>query len=202
LGIRQVNLGQYLSAGNAIVPLQSLNPIYVNFGVPQDAASQVQVGSKLRITSGELGGAEFTGLVTAINSVVDEATRNTQLQATVENPKGKLRPGMFVQVHASVGTDRSVITLPATAINYAPYGDSVFVVADLTDPNGHTYRGVRQQFVKIERARGDQVAVVSGVKPGEEVVTSGIFKLRPNAAVLVNNKFQPPNSASPKPEDN
>lgn len=202
LGIRQVNLGQYLSAGNAIVPLQSLNPIYVNFGVPQDTASQVQVGRKLRITSGELAGAAFTGRITAINSVVDEATRNIQVQATVENPAGKLRPGMFVQVEASLGADRSVIALPATAINYAPYGDSVFVVADLKDPNGNVYRGARQQFVKVDRGRGDQVAVISGVNPGDEVVTSGVFKLLPNAAVSVNNKIQVPNNPSPKPEDN
>jgi membrane fusion protein (multidrug efflux system) len=105
-------------------------------------------------------------------------------------------------VEASLGADRSVIALPATAINYAPYGDSVFVVADLKDPNGNAYRGARQQFVKVDRGRGDQVAVISGVNPGDEVVTSGVFKLRPNAAVSVNNKIQVPNNPSPKPEDN
>jgi membrane fusion protein (multidrug efflux system) len=108
---------------------------------------------------------------------------------------------MFVQVQMTMGADRAVIALPATAINYAPYGDSVYVVSDLKDPSGKTYRGVRQQFVKIEGSRGDQVAVVSGVNPGDEVVSSGVFKLRTGAAVQVNNKVQPGNSPAPKPED-
>ena len=202
LGIRQVNLGQYLAAGEAIVPLQSMNPIYVNFGVPQQSAGQVKVGSTLRIKTNELGGAEFTGKVTAINSVIDAATRNVQVQATLANPEGKLRPGMFVEVAVGVGASRSVISLPASAISYAPYGDSVFIVSDMKDPKGNSYRGVRQQFVKLEGSRGDQVAVVSGLNPGEEVVTSGAFKLRPGAAVAVNNKIQPGNSPNPKPEDN
>jgi membrane fusion protein (multidrug efflux system) len=201
LGIRKVNLGQYLAAGNPIVALQSLNPIYVDFGVPQQTAGQVHIGRTLRITSDELGGQAFSGRVTASDSVVDEATRNVQLQATLSNPEGKLRPGMFVQVDVGVGANRSVITLPASAISYAPYGDSVFVITDLRDPKGHTYRGVRQQFVKVEGSRGDQVAIVSGVKPGDEVVTSGVFKLRNGAAVQVNNKVQPGNNPAPKPEE-
>ena len=165
LGIRQVNRGQYLSAGDAVVPLQSLDPIYVNFGVPQQDAGQVHVGRSVRITTGELARDQFVGRVTAINSVVDEATRNIQVQATLANPRGKLRPGMFVQTEVVVGATRSVVTLPASAISYAPYGDSVFVVTDLKDPNGQTYRGVRQQFVKLGPARGDQIAVLSGLKP-------------------------------------
>jgi membrane fusion protein (multidrug efflux system) len=201
LGIRQVNLGQYLSAGEPIVPLQSLNPIYVNFGVPQQAASSVHVGGTLRVTSGEAGVAGFAGRVTAIDSVVNEGTRNVQVQATLPNPGGKLRPGMFVQVEIATGSDRAVIALPASAINYAPYGDSVYVVSDLKDPAGKAYRGVRQQFVKLEGSRGDQVAVVSGVNPGDEVVSSGVFKLRNGAAVQVNNKVQPGNNPAPKPED-
>ena len=201
LGIRQVNLGQYLSGGAAIVPLQSLDPIYVNFGVPQQDAGQVGVGRSVRITTGDLAGVEFVGRVTAINSVVDEATRNIQIQATLGNPRGTLRPGMFVQTEVVVGATRSVVTLPASAISYAPYGDSVFVVTDLKDPNGRSYRGVRQQFVKLGPARGDQIAVVSGLKPAEEIVTSGVFKLRNGAAVLVNNKVQPENKRAPKPED-
>jgi membrane fusion protein, multidrug efflux system len=201
LGIRKVNLGQYLAAGNAVVPLQSLNPIYVDFGVPQQAAGQVRVGGNLRVTSEDLGGKVFTGRVTALDSVVDQATRNVQVQATLSNPEGKLRPGMFVQVEAVVGASRPIITLPASAISYAPYGDSVFVITDLKDPKGQTYRGVRQQFVKLEGSRGDQVAVVSGVNPGDEVVTSGVFKLRNGAAVQVNNKVQPGNDPAPKPED-
>ena len=201
LGIRKVNLGQYLPAGSPVVSNQSLNPIYVNVGVPQQAAAQVHVGRNLRVTTEDVAGKVFAGSVTAIDSEVDPTTRNIQVQATLSNPEGKLRPGMFVQVEMPLGASRSVIALPASAINYAPYGDSVFVITDLKDPKGHTYRGVRQQFVKIEGARGDQVGVISGLNPGEEVVTSGVFKLRNGAAVQVNNKVQPGNSPAPKPED-
>lgn len=201
LGLRQINLGQYLTAGDAVVPLQSLHPIYVNFGVPQQDAGQMQVGRQVRITTADLGGAELVGRLTAIDSVVDETTRNVQVQATLANRQGKLRPGMFVQTHVVLGASRPVTPLPASAISYAPYGDSVFVVTDLKGQNGQTYRGVRQQFVKLGGARGDQIAVISGVDPGEEIVTSGVFKLRNGAAVLVNNKVQPANKRAPKPED-
>ena len=201
LGIREVNLGQYLSAGDPVVPLQSLDPIYVNFGVPQQDAGQARVGRAVRITTGDVAGVAFRGNVTAMNSVVDEATRNIQVQATVANPNGKLRPGMFVQVEVLVGASNRIVALPASAISYAPYGDSVFVVTDMKNPKGEVYRGVRQQFVKLGAAQGDQIAVVTGLKPGEEVVTSGVFKLRNGAAVLVNNKVQPANERAPKPED-
>ena len=201
LGIRKVNLGQYLSAGNAVVQLQALNPIYVNFGLPQQALGQVRVGRSLRVTSEDLPGKAFTGKVTALDSVIDQTTRNVQVQATLANPEGKLQPGMFVQVEVVLGASRTVVPLPASAVSYAPYGDSVFVITDLKDPKGHSYRGVRQQFVKLEGSRGDQVAVVSGLNPGDEVVTSGVFKLRNGAAVQVNNKVQPGNNPAPKPED-
>jgi membrane fusion protein (multidrug efflux system) len=201
LGIRQANLGQYLAAGQAIVPLQSLDPIYVNFGVPQQTAAQVRTGATLQVVSSDAGGAKFFGRVTALDSVVDEATRNVQVQATLPNHSGKLRPGMFVQVKMSTGGDQAVIVVPTTAINYAPYGNSVYVVTDMKDPKGNSYRGVRQQFVKIGGERGDQVAIISGVNPGDEIVSSGVFKLRNGAAVLINNKVQPENSLAPKPED-
>lgn len=201
LGIRQINLGQYLPAGQAIVPLQSLNPIYVNFGVPQEEAGRVRVGRTVRVTSNDIAGAQFTGRVTAVDSVVDQTTRNITIQATLANPAGKLRPGMFVQVEIPVGEELSVIELPATAINYAPYGDSVYVVSDMKDQQGRIYKGVHQQFVKLGGTRGDQVAILSGVKPGDEVVTSGVFKLRNGAAVQVNNSVQPENNPAPKPED-
>ena len=201
LGIRQANLGQYLAAGQPIVPLQSLNPIYVNFGVPQEEAAKIRVGGMLHVTSDDIAGAAFTGRVSAIDSVVNEGTRNVQVQATLSNPQGRLRPGMFVQVQTVTGAARPVISLPATAINYAPYGDSVYVVTDMKDQTGRSYRGVRQQFVKVQGSRGDQVAVVSGLKPGDEVVSSGVFKLRNGAAVQVNNKVQPENNPAPKPED-
>jgi len=201
LGLRQVNLGQYLSAGNPVVPLQSLDPTYVNFGVPQQDAVQVRVGQTVRITTEDFAGVAFAGRVTAINSIVDEATRNVQIQATLANPQGKLRPGMFVQTEVMLGASREAVTLPASAISYAPYGDSVFVVENLKDPEGQEYLGVRQQFVKLGAARGDQIAVLSGIKPKEEIVTSGVFKLRNGTAVLVNNKVQPANKPAPKPED-
>src|SRR6266496_4999188 len=202
LGIRQINLGQYLAAGQAIVSLQSVNPIYVNFGVPQQQSSQVRIGGTLRMTSDDIPGVQFAGRVTALDSVVNEATRNLQVQSTLTNPQGRLRPGMFVQVELGLGANRQIIALPASSINYAPYGNSVYVVTDVQDPkSGKTFRGVRQQFVKIEGSRGDQVAVVSGVNPGEEIVTSGVFKLRNGAPVQVNNSVQPPNNPKPKPED-
>ena len=201
LGIRQINLGQYLAAGQAIVPLQSLNPIYVNFGVPQQDAPRVKVGRTLRVASDDVPGVQFTGHVTAVDSVVDQTTRNIQVQATLSNPDGKLRPGMYVQVAVSLGGNREVFALPASAINYAPYGDSVFIVTDLQDPKGKTYRGVRQQFVKVQGSRGDQVGVISGLNPGDEIVSSGVFKLRNGAPVQVNNKVQPSNNPNPSPED-
>ena len=201
LGIRQVNLGQYLAGGDPLVTLQALNPIYVNFGVPQQDAVQVRLGRDVRVTAGDAAGDGLTGRVTAIDSIVDEKTRNIQVQATLANPGGKLRPGMFVQTALVVGASRAVISLPASAISYAPFGDSVFIVTDMKDPSGKAYRGVRQQFVKVGAARGDQIAIESGVKPGDEVVTSGVFKLRNGAAIQINNSVRPANSAAPKPQE-
>jgi len=201
LGIRQVNLGQYLAAGQAIVSLQSLNPIYVNFGVPQQETPKVPVGRAIRVSSDDLHGAQFAGRINAIDSVVNEQTRNIEVQATLANPGGKLRPGMFLTVDLPLGARRQVVPLPASAINYAPYGDSVYIVTEMTDPKGHTYRGVRQQVVKIEGTRGDQVAVTSGLKAGDEVVSSGVFRLRNGAPVQLNNKVQPSNSPAPKPDN-
>ena len=201
LGIRQVNLGQYLAPGDPIVLLQSLNPIYVDFGVPQQEAGEIRIGRRVRVTTEDLAGREFIGRVTAIDAVVDEATRNVRVQATLENRAHELRPGMFVQTEVVLGASRKVIALPAPAISYAPYGDSVFIVTNMKGPNGEPYRGVKQQFIKLGPARGDQVAVLAGVNPGDEVVTSGVFKLRNGAAVQVNNKVMPANKRAPKPED-
>jgi membrane fusion protein (multidrug efflux system) len=202
LGIRQVNLGQYLSSGDPIVQLQSLNPIYVNFGVPQQATPHMRVGREVRITSDDLAGTEFTGRITAVDSIVNPETRNIQVQATLSNPAGQLRPGMFVQAHVDLGGAKTVLPIPASSISYAPYGNSIYIVENMKSPDGKTYRGVRQQFVKFEGSRGDQVGVISGLKPGEEIVTSGVFKLRNGAAIHVNNKVQPGNNPTPKPEDN
>jgi membrane fusion protein, multidrug efflux system len=201
LGLRQVNLGQYLSGGDALATLQALDPVYVNFGVPQQAMAQVRAGRRVRVTGDDLGGVALTGAVTAIDSLVDDATRNLQVQATLRNPLHKLRPGMFVHAEVVLGASIPVVALPASAISYAPYGDSVFVVTDLKDANGKTYRGVRQQVITLGATRGDQIAVVSGLEAGEEVVTSGVFKLRNGAAVTVNNTVRPGNNPSPKPEN-
>lgn len=202
LGIRQVNIGQYLQGGAPIVSLQAVRPAYVNFNVTQQDLGRMTIGSVIEATSDALGGATEVGRIAAIDSVIDEATRNARVQAIFENRSGKLRPGMFVEAKLAQGTKSNAITLPASAISYAPFGDSVFIVEQVKDPkSGKSYRGVRQQFVKLGGSRGDQVAVLTGINSGEEVVTSGVFKLRPGAAVTVNNAVQPGNLAAPKPED-
>lgn len=201
LGIRQVSLGQYLAAGQAIVSLQTLSPIYVNFGVPQQDSGKMVAGHVLRVTSQDVPGVNFTGRIIALDSVINEQTRNIQVQSIVTNKDNRLRPGMFVQVQLPLGSPKQVIPLPASAINYAPYGDSVYVISNMTDPKGRQYKGVRQQVVKVEGSRGDQVGVVSGINPGDEVVSSGVFKLRNGAPVLVNNAVKPSNSINPNPQD-
>lgn len=200
IGIRQINVGQYLGPGTPIASLQSLQPVYVNFTVPQQMLSGLRPGAALTVTSDGFEGTEV-GRVNAIDSIVDEATRNVRVQAIFDNRSLKLRPGMFVEAQLAGSTTTPVITLPASAISYAPFGDSVFIVEEMAGPDGKKYRGVRQQFVKLGPARGDQVSVLTGVKPGEEVVTSGVFKLRPGAAVQVNNSIQPGNNPAPRPED-
>lgn len=201
LGLRQISLGQYLAAGQAIVSLQALNPIYVNFGVPQQDTAKMSIGRSVTVTNADLPGMGFSGKITALDSVINEQTRNIQVQATLQNPGGKLRPGMYVQVELPLGKPRDVIPLPASAINYAPYGDSVYVVAEMKDQKGNTYKGVKQQVVKIEGSKGDQVAVTSGINPGDEIVSAGVFRLRNAAPVQVNNSVQPENSPNPKPSE-
>jgi len=201
LGIRQVSLGQYVAAGDPIVPIESIDPMYVNFSVPQQDMARIRIGDPIRVHADSTSGLRVAGRITAVNSLVDEATRNVSVQATFRNTGGQLHSGMYVELVADVGRPTDVIALPASAILYAPYGNSVYVLSDMKDPKGKSYRGVSQRFVKLGDARGDQVAVLGGVKPGEEVVTSGVFKLRPGAAVNVNNKVQPANNPAPKPED-
>ncbi|MGE5412852.1 MAG: efflux RND transporter periplasmic adaptor subunit [Syntrophomonadaceae bacterium] len=201
LGIRQVNVGQYLQSGSPVVPLQALQPIYVNFSVPQQEIVRVVPGTQVSVTNAQ-SGTTSTGKVTAVDSVVDPATRNIAVQATFPNADGKLHPGMFVDTKMVLGSTNDVVAIPASSINHAPYGDSVYIVSELKDPkSGKAYKGVRQQFVKVGPGRGDQVAILSGIKPGEEVVTSGVFKLRNGAPVQVNNQTQPGNNPAPKPED-
>ena len=201
LGIRQANLGQYLNGGDPVVPLQKLDPIYVNFGVPQQDTGQIRIGRKVRVVLAERPDAPFAGRVTAIDSVVDQTTRNVQVQATLANRGATLQPGMFVRAQIALGPSRSMVVVPGSAISYAPYGDSVFVVEDMKNDKGASYRGVRQQVVKLGGSRGDQVAIVSGLDAGVEIVTSGAFKLRNGAAVQVNNSVRPANNRAPKPED-
>ena len=202
LGLRQVDLGQYLNAGDPIVPLQALDPVHVTFSVPQQQLGQIRVGGEVQVTAEGLPGGPVPGRISAVDAVVDEATRNIRVEATLANPGTRLRPGMFVQARVVVGETATVLSLPASAISYAPYGDSVYVVEQLKGPGGAPYTGVRQQFVKLGGGRGDQIAILSGIESGAEVVTSGAFKLRNGAAVQVNNDVQPSNDSAPKPEDN
>jgi membrane fusion protein (multidrug efflux system) len=200
-GIRQVNLGQYLRSGDPVVELQAMDPVYVDFAVPQQEFAALHVGDAIRATADSSVRATLTGRVTAINPVIDEDTRNVRVQATFPNPRGLLRAGMYVTVSVSLGASRPVVAVPISAVNYAPYGNSVFLVEDLKGPGGKPYRGVRQQFVRLGEARGDRIAVLDGVKPGQEIVSSGVFKLRTGAAVVVNNKVRPSDDLTPRPED-
>src|SRR5262245_8969178 len=200
LGIRQINLGQYLAGGASIVPLQSMNPVYVDFSVPQEDVRALKLGSQVTLKADSVG-ALPTGRVTVVNSIIDPSTRNVQVQATFPNPGNRLRPGMFVEVQVVRGKGGSVIALPASAINFAPYGNSVFLVKDQKGPNGQPMKVAQQQFVTIGPARGDQVSILTGVKAGEEVVTSGVFKLRSGASVQVNNQVQTGNSPAHEAQD-
>ncbi len=213
LGLREVDLGQYVSGGDPLVSLQALDPIQVVFSVPQQQVGRLRAGTPVTVRaevagpdsgrgSGD-GAAVLTrqGRVTAVDSVIDEATRNIRVQATFDNPQGMLRPGMFVDVSAETGAALEVVAVPASAISFAPYGDSVFVVETMEGPDGQPYQGVSQHFVEVGPARGDLVALLSGIEPGSEVVTSGVFKLRNGAAVQVNNEVQPDSSLTPSPEN-
>lgn len=200
LGIRQIDRGQYLAGGAPVVSLQALQPVFVDFSVPQQEIGLMTPGAAVQVTSDALEGTE-TGTIAAVDAVIDVQTRNARVRAAFENRSERLRPGMFVEARLARGSSTSVITVPASAISYAPFGDSVFIVEEVKGPDGKPYRGVRQQFVKLGGARGDQVAVLEGVKPGQEVVTSGVFKLRPGAAVTVNNAIQPSNQATANPAD-
>lgn len=198
VGIRQVNIGQFVARGAPLLPLQKLNPIFVNFSIPQRQLQMLSVGQKVSILVDAFE-TPFEATVSAINSEVDPATRNIFVQAIVANPKEQLRAGMFVKVDVQMKQPESLVVVPATAVSYASYGNSVFIVEQIKDKDGKEFLGVRQQFVKLGTARGDLVAIVDGVKAGEQVVTSGVFKLRNGIPVQVNNNVQPASSATPKP---
>ena len=211
LGIRKVSVGQYLKEGDPVVALQSIDPIYVNFTLPQQNLKDFDVGSMVEVRTDATGDEVFSGKINAMNSMVDESTRNFQAQATISNPNGKLRPGMFASVDVILGQDATVLPVPASAINYAPYGNSVFVLvhnlkvpADPADPTSKDKvipLAVRQQFVKLGQTKGDLVAVLSGLKEGDEIVASGTFKLQNSAPVQINNKVRPEEDANPHPEE-
>jgi membrane fusion protein (multidrug efflux system) len=200
LGIRQVNLGQILREGDPIVTLQALDPIYADFTLPQQQISLLHTGLAVRISSDSLPGVTIEGRVKAINPLIDADTRNVKVQATLANGKERLRPGMFVNVAVDLPAHLQVLAIPATAVLYAPYGDSVFVVANDKEHKGG--KTLRQQFVRLGEKRGDFVAAVSGLKVGEEIVSTGVFKLRNGQSVVIDNKLAPPFQNSPTPENN
>lgn len=196
LGIRLVNLGQILKDGEAIVSLQSLDPIYINFSLPQQHIAKVATGQTVTVKSDALPGQAITGQVTAINPDVDPTTRNVRLQATLANPNGAMRPGMFADVAVGLAEENKVIAVPLTAIVYATFGDSVFVIENDKEGKGKV---LRQQFVRLGAKRGDYVSVVEGLQPGQEVVSTGVFKLRNGAHVVVDNRLAPGTSLTPQP---
>jgi len=198
LGIRRVNLGQFLPAGGEIVALQALDPIYVNFALPQQDVGDLQAGQAVRITVDAYPGVVFHGRVNALNSAVDEATRNIQVQATVPNADERLVPGMFASVDVIQPHEDRFITLPETAIVYNPYGDAVYVIERTKTESGGQLLVARQHFVTLGETRGDQVAILKGVSAGDEVVTAGQLKLRNGSPVVVDNAGQPPANPAPK----
>ncbi len=199
IGIRLVNLGQYVARGRPLLPLQKLDPIYVNFSIPQRQLPALAINQEVGIVIDAFPERTFQATITAINAEVDAATRNISVQATMRNPDELLRAGMFARVEVQMSAAQPQVVVPATAISYASYGNSVFIVEKMKDEAGQEYLGVRQQFVKLGATRGDLVAITEGVKAGEQVVTSGVFKLRNGAPVQVNNVVQPASSATPKP---
>ena len=202
LGIRLVNMGQVLKEGDAIVSLQLIDPIFVNFSLPQQQLAQVTSGLTVQVTTDALPGQVVDGKITAINPQVDAATRNIQMQATVGNPEERLRPGMFVNVAVVLPARKDVLAIPATAVLYAPYSDSVFVVEEKKEEkNAQPGQVVRQKFVRLGEKKGDYVAIVSGLEEGDTVVTTGVFKLRNGQSVVVDNAVTPEFKLNPKPEE-
>ncbi len=197
VGIRQVNLGQLLRDGDPVVTLQSLDPIFVNFALPQQDLVRVHAGLPVQVTCDCLSGAAIKGSITAVNPLVDVQTRNVQLQATVGNRDERLRPGMFVTVRVGLPVRNKVLAIPATSVLYAPYGDSVFVVVPSKQKKGG--KVVRQQFVRLGEKRGDFVAVTHGLSEGQTVVSTGVFKLRNGQAVVVDNRLAPTFRENPRP---
>lgn len=202
LGIRLVNVGQVLKEGEPIVSLQSIDPIFVNFSLPQQQLAQVEPGLSVRVTADALPGQALEGKITAINPQVDAATRNIRMQATMTNPQERLRPGMFVTVTVVLPVRQDLLAIPATSVLYAPYSDSVFVVEEQKDANnGRLGKTVRQQFVRLGERQGDYAAVLSGLEEGQTVVSTGVFKLRNGQSVVVDNTLTPEFKLNPEPAE-
>ena len=200
IGIRQVNLGQLLREGDPIVTLQSLEPMYVDFTLPQQQLPQIRQGLLVQVTGDALPGITVQGRITTINPKVDVETRSIKVQAVVANRETKLRPGMFVNVSIGLPARQKVLTIPATAVLYAPYSDSVFVIEESKD--GKANKTLRQQFVRLGEKRGDFAAVTTGIKEVETIVSTGVFKLRNGQSVVIDNKLAPDFQRSPNPENN
>ena len=202
LGIRLVNLGEILKEGTPIVSLQTLDPIFANFQLPQHQLGRIALGQVVRITSDTLPGEAVDGRITAINPQVDSLTRNISVQATLNNGEEHLRPGMFVNVQVVLPEDNQVLAIPSTAVLYAPYSDSVFVVGEKTDEaSGEPIKVVHQRFVRLGEKRGDFISVLSGLSERDTVVTTGVFKLRNGQPVMIDNKLAPAFKLTPRPED-
>ncbi len=199
IAIRQVELGQVVSPGTPIASLQSVTPIHADFWLPQQALAELKPGQRTRLRIDAFPEASWDGEITTVNSEVDPATRNVRVRATFPNADGRLRPGMFANVEVLSSASRPVLAIPATAVIFAPYGDSVFAIEEKKDKAGRTVTVARQTFVQTGERRGDLVAVLSGLEAGETVVSSGAFKLRNGARVAVNNALAPEASLSPKP---
>ncbi len=201
ISIRQVELGQVLAAGTPIASLQSVSPIHADFWLPQQALADVRAGQTVRLRTDPFPGAEWQGAITTVNPEVDVATRNVRVRATFPNADGRLRPGMFANVEVLGSERRPVVVIPATAVLFAPYGDSVYAIEEQKDASGQTSAVVRQKFVRLGERRGDFVAVQSGLSPGEAIVSSGAFKLRNGMKVAVNDAAAPGAQLDPKPVD-
>jgi len=203
LGITTVNPGQYLNPGDAIVTLQAIDPIYVDFNVPQQQLPQLAVGQSVDVSNDSYGTTHFSGHITAINPKVDTSTRNVQIEASVDNHAGKLLPGMYANVQVNAGSKQHYLTLPQTAIAYNPYGATIFVVKPGEKPgaDGKTLPQAQQAFVTTGPTRGDQVAILKGLDAGTQVVTSGQLKLKNGTPLIIDNKVQPANDANPTPQE-
>jgi membrane fusion protein (multidrug efflux system) len=202
LGLRLVNLGQILKEGDPVVTLQTLDPIYVNFSLPQQRFSILAPGTIVRVSTDAASDQLFTGKINAVNPEIDPVTRTVRVQATIHNVDETLRPGMFARVEVMLPNEQEVLAIPATAVLYAPYGDTVFVVEEAKDaPSASSQQVLRQQIVRLGRSLGDFVSVLSGLQAGDMVVTSGVFKLRPNLPVVVDNTLAPKTQRAPQPNN-